>query len=145
MSILSMISNTFSVDVKNPPATNEEIEQLRNFSPISLPKEYIDLVLDATEIEIKVNNVMYIRIWSPLGCIDMNEAYQIQKYIPKSLAIGDDEGGTALLYIEINNELGLYLCRFADPGIEEAEKIAPSLKDLLVNDIGVDVVTRRYT
>ncbi|WP_312029535.1 hypothetical protein [Paenibacillus sedimenti] len=36
---------------------------------------------------------------------------------------------------------GLYLCRFADLGVEESKMIAPSLRDLLVNNIGIEVLT----
>jgi hypothetical protein len=142
MTILSKISNKFSIDVKCPAATIDEVNYLRKFSPISLPDEYSDIVLEATEIEVKVNDIMYIRIWSPLGCIEMNKAYQIQDYLPKSLAIGDDEGGAALVYIEIDDELGLYLCRYDEIDINSVKKIAPSLNDFLINNIGVEVVTR---
>ena len=34
----------------------------------------------------------------PKGCIEMNEAYDIQGFMLASLAIGDDEGGNALIY-----------------------------------------------
>lgn len=144
MAVLSKISDMFSVDVKHPPASEGEIGKLRNFSPIDVPEEYIDIVREATEVEIKVKDEMYIRIWSPLGCIEMNEAYFVQKYLPKSLAIGDDEGGGALVYLDGKNGFGVYLCRFADLDINEAIKIAPSLKDLLVNNIGIDVVMSGY-
>jgi hypothetical protein len=144
MSILDKVSNMFSVDVKQPPATEEEIVQLQNFSQIDVPIEYLELVREATEVEIKVKEEMYIRIWSPSGCIEMNEVYYVQKYLPKSLAIGDDEGGGALIYLEGNDGFGVYLCRFADLDINEAVKIAPSLKDLLINNIGIDIVMSGY-
>lgn len=138
MSILNELSNKFSVDVSQPPATEEEIKTLKSFSPIEVPLEYLELVRQATEIEIKVDNKMYIRIWSPLGCIEMNEAYNIQTYMPNSLAIGDDEGGRALMYVTGNEGFGLYIAGFGDLDIDDAIKIAPSLKDLLGNDIGID-------
>lgn len=138
MSILSEVSNMFSVDVKQPPATEEEIKTLKSFSSIEVPLEYLELVHQATEIEIKVDNKMYIRIWSPSGCIEMNESYNIQTYIPNSLAIGDDEGGRALMYITGNEGFGLYIGSFGDLDIDDAIKIAPSLQDLLVNNIGKD-------
>ncbi|WP_027621922.1 SMI1/KNR4 family protein [Acetivibrio clariflavus] len=144
MSILDNVSNLYSVDVKKPPATEEEIIQLINSSPIDVPLEYLEIVREATEVEIKVKNEMYIRIWSPTSCIEMNEVYFVQKYLPKSLAIGDDEGGGALIYLHGKEGFGLYLCRFSDLDIDEAKMIAPSLADLLLNNVGIDVVMSGY-
>ena len=39
----------------------------------------------------------------------MNESYEIQDYIPNSLAVGDDEGGNALIYFEGAEGFGLYI------------------------------------
>lgn len=140
MSVLDYVSNLYSVDVKKPPATEDEIRQLKDFSPIDVPLEYLEIVREATEVEINIKNEMYIRIWSPNSCIEMNEAYFVQKYLPKSLAIGDDEGGGALLYLFGKEGFGLYLCRFSDLDIDEAIMIAPSLKEFLINNVGIDVV-----
>jgi len=136
MSILNRISDKFSVDVKKTPATKQELRILQQFSSIEVPQDYIEIVREATEVEICVDGKMYIRIWSPLGCIEMNKAYDIQKYLPNSLAIGDDEGGMALIYLDGEDGFGLYICDFGDLDIKEAVKIAPTLEDLLVHDIG---------
>ncbi|PFC74055.1 hypothetical protein CN298_28915 [Bacillus cereus] len=68
----------------------------------------------------------------------MNAAHDIQKYIPNSLAIGDDEGGKALLYVDGKEGLGLYTVDFRDLDVEETIKIAPSLKALLIDGVGVE-------
>ena len=137
MNLLENISTMFSVDVKQGPANKEEIDRLRKFSSISVPDDYINVVKYATEVEIKANNHSYIRIWSPLGCIEMNEAYNVQSFIPNSLAIGDDEGGRALIYVAEGDSIGLYLVGFGDLDFEDAIRVAPSLHDLLVNNVGV--------
>ena len=137
MNLLENISTMFSVDVKQGPANTEEIDRLRKFSSISVPDDYINVVKYATEVEIKVNNHSYIRIWSPLGCIEMNEAYNVQSFIPNSLAIGDDEGGRVLIYVAEGDSIGLYLVGFGDLDFEDAIWVAPSLHDLLVNNVGI--------
>lgn len=144
MSILDKVTNMYSVDVKKPPATEDEIIQLKVFSSIEVPLEYIELVREATEVEINVKNEMYMRIWSPIGCIEMNEAYFVQKYLPKSLAIGDDEGGGTLIYLHGKEGFELYLCRFSDLDMDEAIMVASSLTELLVNNVGVDIVMSGY-
>ena len=65
---------------------------------LKVPYEFLEIIRERTEIEILVNKEKYIRIWGAVGCIEMNEAYHIQKYIPNSLAIGDDECGNVVLY-----------------------------------------------
>lgn len=70
----------------------------------------------------------------------MNEAYKVQKYLTNSLAIGDDEGGGALIYLHGKDGLGIHYLRFGDLDIEEAMKIAPSLAELLVNNIGANTL-----
>ncbi|MBC2582759.1 SMI1/KNR4 family protein [Clostridium sp. DJ247] len=144
MDIFEEISGRFSIDANQCPATEEEIVSLKKFSTIEVPLEYLEIIRQATEIEIKVDNEMYIRIWGPNSCIELNDAYYVQKYLPNSLAIGDDEGGGALVYLNGKDGFGIYMCRFADLDIEEAVKIAPSLYDLLVNNVGIDIAMSGY-
>ncbi|MBY8914852.1 SMI1/KNR4 family protein [Bacillus sp. YC2] len=138
MTLLNKISSRFSVDAKEAAATEEEIKALTGFSSINVPSDYLDIVSEATEVEINVAGEKYIRIWSPAGCVDMNEAYEIQDYIPNSLAVGDDEGGNALIYFEGTEGFGLYIVGFGDLDADEAVKVAPSLNDLLIQDTGIE-------
>jgi hypothetical protein len=140
MIMLERISNHFSVDVMEAPATEKEILELKKFSSIEIPDEYIDLMRQATEMEIKVKERRYIRIWSLKGCIEMNNAYRIQSYIPSSLAIGDDEGGNAIIYGSGGEGFGLYAVSFSDLDISEAILIAPTLYDLLENNVGIEIL-----
>lgn len=70
--------------------------------------------------------------------MEMNDAYNIQKYIPNSLAIGDDEGGKVILYISGQNGYGLYQVGFGDLDINDAEFISPSLTELLIYGVGAN-------
>ncbi|MBC2582757.1 SMI1/KNR4 family protein [Clostridium sp. DJ247] len=144
MSIFYELSDNFSVDAKEEPPSEEQIKELEKFSSIEIPLDYLELVREATEVEIKVKDEMYIRIWGPIDSIEMNEAHYIQEYIPNSLAIGDDEGGNVLLYVNGKKGFGLYMVGFGDLDIEDAVLVAPSLRDLLVNNIGIDVVMSGY-
>ena len=70
----------------------------------------------------------------------MNEAYHIQKYIPQSLAIGDDEGGNALIYATGQEGFGVYVVAFNDLDIDEMKYVSDSLISLLVNGMGVETL-----
>jgi len=130
----------YTIDAKKFPSKEEEIKALQDFSTIDVPTEFIEIIQLASDIEINVSDQMYIRIWGASGCIEMNKAYEVQKYLPNSIGIADDEGGGALIYLQDKDGFGVYYTRFADLDIEEAVKIAPSLTELLVNNVGVNTL-----
>lgn len=70
---------------------------------------------------------------------EMNEAYEIQENIPSSLAIADDEGGNALLYLDGYNGFGLYLIGFNDLDSDELQFVSYSLSDFLLKEIGINI------
>lgn len=69
----------------------------------------------------------------------MNDAYYIQKYIPDSLAIGDDECSNVVLYAYGKNGFGVYIVPFNDLGVDEMVYIADSLEAFFVNEEGTDI------
>lgn len=138
MNILNNLNEIFRVDASNNASNEMEIAQLIDFSPINVPLEYLELIREKTEMEININDKMYIRLWGASGCIELNEAYLIQKYIPSSLAIGDNEGGDAILYAEGKNGFGIYTVAFNDLDIDEMIYISKSLVELLVYSKGVE-------
>lgn len=140
MSIIDNINGSFAIVAKQLPSNITEIDKLKSVSAIDVPSDYLLLVTEASDVEVDIGDGLYIRIWGASGCVDMNVEYSIQDYIPKSLAIGDDEGGGAIIYMFGLNGFGIYYNRFADLDINEAVKIAPSLTDFLVNGIGVNVL-----
>jgi hypothetical protein len=140
MSEFEKISKRFSIATKKPAAKKEDIHKLEMFSPLVLPSDYIEFVYFSAETEILVDGKKCIRIWSPIRCIELNIEYCIQEFIPGSLIIGDDEGGNAFFYADGKEGFGLYKTGFGDLDIEDAVKIAPSLRDLLVHDIGIEKI-----
>lgn len=140
MNLLDRLNSRFRVDVSQPATSKSDLYELKQFSKIELPRDFVSLVSQMTEIEILVDNHKYFRIWSPLGCIQMNEGYKIQNYIPNSLAIGDDEGGSALVMMTGNKGFGLYKVDFGDLDADSAEYISASLEELLIKGIGAEVI-----
>src|SRR5689334_1065565 len=140
MNRLDNISSVYRIDAKKSPSKEEEIKALQDFSTIDVPTEYIEIIQLASDIEINVNDQIYIRILGASGCIEMNETYEVQKYLPNSLAIGDDERGGALIYLQGKDGFRIYYNRFADLDVEDAVKITTSLTELLVNNVGVNTL-----
>ena len=139
MSILSKLSKLFEIITSDKKSSDTEIDELIQYSKIDVPFEFLEIIKERTEIEILVNDEKYIRIWGASGCIEMNAAYHIQKYIPDSLAIGDDECSNAVLYANGNNGFGVYMVSFGDLGVDEMVYIADSLEAFFVNGDGIDI------
>jgi hypothetical protein len=139
VSILDILDRRFRVAASESPATKPDIRSLVDVSAIPIPMDYLDVVQHGTNIEIAVDGSSYIRVWGPLTCVELNREYEIQKYLPASLAVGDNEGGKALVIVG-GEQRGLYLVDLGDIDIESATFVAPTLRELLVNGIGIDVV-----
>lgn len=138
MSIVKELNKNFRIDASCNASGENEIKKLIRFASIEIPNEYLELISEQTELEINIRNQKYIRIWGADGCIEMNEAYFIQKYIPNSLAIGDDEDGNAILYAEGKKGFGIYIVAFNDLDVEEMVFIADSLEEILVSAKGIE-------
>ena len=134
MTMLERLHESFSVAASEPPSPRAELEALQAFAAargLRVPDEYLALVRQATEVELLVEGRGCLRIWSAAGVVELNEAYGVQTAMPRALAIGDDEGGNALAYLEGSEGAGLYRFAFADPDPAEAVYLAPSLVALL--------------
>lgn len=139
MSILSKMSKSFEIAVSDANSRDTEIDELIYYSKIDVPLEFIEIIKEKTELEIMVKNEKYIRIWGASGCIEMNSSYNIQKYIPDSLAIGDDECSNAVLYANGTNGFGVYMVSFGDLDANEMIYIANSLEAFFVKEEGIDI------
>jgi len=144
MSIIENLSNRFIIDACNPPASLQEIEEFKQFSNIELPTDYLRFIQEQSEVQMSVKNEIvendiYLRFWDIMGCMELNPAYKIQKYLSsESLAIGDNGGSDALVYMHGNEGFGLYRAAFSNLTLDDAVKIAPTLSDLLLSGVGID-------
>jgi len=139
VSILNELSGLFKVVTSNIKSSDVEIDELIQFSKIDVPEEFIQIIKEKTELEIQVDDKKYIRIWGANGCIEMNAAYSVQKYIPNSLAIGDDECCNVILYASGHEGFGVYMVSLSDLDVDEMVFIANSLEDFFVKGKGLDV------
>lgn len=139
MNILSKMSKSFELVESDEKSSDAEINELIHYSKIDVPFEFIEIIKEKTELEILVNNEKYIRVWGAKGCIEMNSAHHIQKYIPDSLAIGDDECSNAVLYANSSNGFGIYMVSFGDLDVNEMVYIADSLEAFFVKEKGIDI------
>ena len=138
MTLLTNLSSRLKVVSWEPAASRHEIDSLVEFSRIQVPEELLEFHCEMTEVEIEIDGSNYLRLWSPAGCIEMNSAYEIQRHVPNSLGIGDNEGGMVLLLVQGEEGVALFTCGFGDLDTSSLAFVAPSLRALLHDGSGLD-------
>lgn len=137
--MLEELHPQFSVLAKGEPAESLEIAAVRaRFS--NVPDEYLTLAREATELELQHESGAYVRIWGPLGCVDMDEGYDISTRFPDAVPIGDNGGGKVLFYMNGKEGFGIYCTGYGDLSAEDAVRAADSLRTLLTNAQGATVI-----
>lgn len=135
--MLGDIDSSFTMLAKGHPASQAQIDTAVVYFG-SLPQDFIDLVREATEVELQHRNGQYVRIWGPMGCINMDEAYGIRKRIPNAIPIGDDGGGHVLFFANGKQGEGLYHVGYGNLDLDDAIWIAESLGRFLAKAVGIE-------
>lgn len=136
--MLDRLSPQFRLLAKSLPASEDQIRLLQSrFAPV--PAQFIELIREATEIEIQHESGIYLRFWGPLGCIEMDEAYGVSGRMAGAFPIGDDGGGRVILYLDGKKGSGLYTVGYGDLDADDAIYVASSLGELLVEAKGIEV------
>lgn len=135
--MLDTIDSSFTILAKGPPANQEQIDAAVVYFG-NLPQEFVDVTREATEIELQHRNGQYVRIWGPMGCIDMDEGYGIRQRIPDAIPIGDDGGGHVLFFATGKRGKGLYHVGYGNLDVDDAIWIADTLGSFLANAKGIE-------
>ena len=142
MNVFSGMSKRLGVVAYRAASSEEHVAAMIScFHTISIPAEYIELIREASEIELFIDGHDYFRIWGANGVLEMNLAYRIQDYLPGALAIGDDGGGSTLFYASAAYGVGLFRTGLGDLDMSDAVYIASSLTALLKGGEGLEKLT----
>jgi hypothetical protein len=76
------------------PATENAIDECQNQLNVKLPREYVMFLRTANGGEGFIGN-SYIILWGAEELVCMNEAYEVQRYVPGLLIFGSSGGGEA--------------------------------------------------
>ncbi len=143
MTITESLHVRLALAASRPAASEASLSALTTFfhsSGCSLPDDYRALLGEATELEISVDRDAHIRLWDPAGVVEMNEAHSLQSYLQEAVAIGDDEGEDIYVFMTGESGFGIYRTSFADPDPDEVVFISSSIRDLLVDGRGLDLL-----
>ena len=135
--MLKFMNSSREVLASGPPASGTEVVSLQEHFG-AVPADYLQLVSEATEIELRHANGQYVRIWGPVGCIEMNEGYGIRRRIPGAVPIGDDGGGNVIFYQKGKQGFGLYHLGYGNLDGDAAIWIAPTLTHFLTRCVGIE-------
>lgn len=134
--MLESLNPLFKLLSHSPATTQKEISKLKKAFP-NMPTEYVDLMQEATEIELKSRDGQYMRIWAPSGCLEMDAGYEISSRINGAIPIGDDGGGRVIFYMDGEQGHGLYYDDYGNLNRADAVFIGPSLRALLQEATGL--------
>jgi len=132
MSLLKNLHPRFRVERFDPAAGEADIAKLAGAFPSEIPAEYLELVREGTEVELRVDGTRYLRIWGPKGVLDQSAGYPFRRYIPSAIPVGDDGGGNALVYMNGVRGPGLYWVDYGNIDADDARFAAVSMRGLLV-------------
>lgn len=135
--MLNRILSSWHTLASGPPAGATDVRSVQEYSG-AVPADYLELVKEATEIELRHASGQYMRIWGPAGCIEMDEGYSIRRQIPGALPIGDDGGGRVILHQSGKQGFGLYHVGYGNLDGDDAIWIAANLTDFLTRCVGIE-------
>lgn len=77
----------------NPPASEEDLAVLIAESPVPLPAEYLALLRLSDGGDAAMSGYpTYVRIWPARTAIEYNRDYEVQRWLPGFVGIGDNGG-----------------------------------------------------
>ena len=155
MDILKNLNHRLTLDSKGVvPGGEEDIKEVIEESPIQLPEDYLNFLHTISgnekngisflvDQDVDPDSTLTIFIWSAgfsLEKLDeLSEVIPDDEFWDNAWMIGDDVGDFIYYYAEGKEGFGLYRQEVGIFCIEEADKIADSLTDLLVKGVGIDV------
>jgi hypothetical protein len=137
--MLKKLNPGFAILAHEPAATAKDVDKLvAHFGDV--PADYLELVQTMTEVEFEYKTGQYLRIWSPSGCQQMDEDYEIRENLPGAFPLGDD-GGALLYFHDGTQGPGIYIVDFGVLDTEGSTWVATSLSAILEEGSGMDVLT----
>ncbi len=107
------------------PARKKEVASLQRKFP-KLPQLLCEMMLEATDVHFSYRG-KYFCLYGPESLDDMNDAHEVQKWIPNGICIGND-GGQAIILLDHK----IFRCGWGCLDIDQLKYVADSIEDLLI-------------
>ncbi len=151
MNIIEHVNERLTFDKDDICAGGEnDIDEVIRVSPVSLPNDYIEFLKQISgehnpgpEFELQ-DKGLSIWIWSASMALEKLEEFNRpsnQKFIRNAWLFGNDLGDLVYFYGTGKDGFGLYRTSEGWLDIENADKIADTITDFLVDGVGIDIAT----
>ncbi|WP_458130566.1 SMI1/KNR4 family protein [Pseudomonas sp. R3-41] len=107
--------------VANDAIPSAQLAQLQESFHVKLPSPYVEVLNSVGGFSLQNGVVLY----SPSDLVERNKTFEVEKYAPAYLAIGDDSGGRSIM-LPLAGE-GVYLVDQGSMDPDEFKRIGISL------------------
>ena len=148
MSIINNLNERLTI-LDDSDSVKMEIKWIVERTPVKLPDDYIDFLrgilgADNRGVSFEVDGVQEFVIWSARAAADSADRdYRdpiYEDFLSRTWMIGEDLGSNIYFYGEGKEGFGIYKTDKGEMNIDNAEKLADSLTDLLVKGVGLDII-----
>lgn len=133
------ISPEFFVYAFGPPASSSELDALGERYPL-IPAGFADLALQVTGLVLLWHYRGELRLWHPGDIGAMDDAYEVSRYLPGAMPLGDNGGGSLLIHCIGADGAGIYLFEAGALFIEDARFLAPDIMALIERAEGAALI-----
>lgn len=124
-----MIDRSFRVLARGPVPTEDAVLLAVELGASS---DHQTLVPGGADIELEHESGLDVRIWSPDGLVEMNEAHQVQTRLGSGLAVGDADGRCL-----VERPDGIFAVGWGATDPSELRLVTPDLNSMLNGELGV--------
>lgn len=117
------ISNIKGIATVNGAISNIQLSELQGKLHIQLPDAYVQMLNSANGFSLQSG----VTIYSSDELVERNETFEVKKYAPGYLSIGDDSGGRSIMIPLTSN--GVFLVDQGSMVPDDFERISISITD----------------
>lgn len=123
--------NFFAAEDLEPPATEEKVKEAEAKLGIVFPAEYKEFMLESNGAEGDIGENSYLAIWNIEEIVELNEAYNVNRFTPGLVYFGSDGGGMAYAFDNRSKEKPIVTFPFDSIHIEDAELCGHTFNEFL--------------
>ncbi|MNF78990.1 hypothetical protein D3C84_611930 [compost metagenome] len=117
------ISNIKGIATVNGAISNIQLSELQGKLHIQLPDAYVQMLNSANGFSLQSG----VTIYSSDELVERNETFEVKKYAPGYLSIGDDSGGRSIMIPLTSN--GVFLVDQGSMVPDDFERVSISITD----------------
>ncbi|MEI6045241.1 MAG: SMI1/KNR4 family protein [Chloroflexota bacterium] len=116
-----------------PGASRELVRKVEAELGISLPKDYLDFMVQSNGAEGPIGKREYLVLWAIEKIIPLNEGYQVKEFAPGLLLFGGNGGGEAYAFDTRFNPIPIVRVPFIGLSLKEAILCGQTFIEFLEN------------